>query len=550
MGIYEDSKKLCVDQLQISESTRPKYLYFLTRFNDYEENINKDLYDFDEEELLKVIKERVEHSVSPLAQLETAYKDYIEWGKGYFNRGQEPRHKINLKKLIEDSGMDEKSAKTILNRTFTREQLEIKIVPKLFNGNYIDKSYLLLAFEGIYPLKELLALRSDTYKNLWLTTPIGRRLLLTEDTGDIVNRAIEQTIHTEGNGVSQSPRDAEKHLLNTGYIFRTDSADEDNKFNKNSFYTRINNIKRYTGEKYLSFSNIHKAGILDYFFLMEAKTGNIPNSDDRKRVCKWFGENTDTNNNWTTLGVLYPKYKEHFNLGEYQLLKRKIDKRFDDIFSEIQKIVVVQKPLKIKGSVEIYPHEIRDIIEINRIKIHKSILDLPSPENLSEEEDDDTGFQKNVSSSDMIPIILPDGPLPKLKRGISSSIGNEKGKYPRDPEIAKAALIDANFECQFNTNHISFISKKTKQNYVEAHHLIPIRVQDVDDLFDFSIDVPENIFALCPTCHREIHHATDELKLGILKKLYTCAEKPLATRGIHIKFETLCRIYGVKILME
>jgi hypothetical protein len=550
LGVYEDRKKLCVDQLQISEQTRPTYLYYLTRFNDYEEKFSQDLYDFDEERLLDVIKERVEHSVSPLAQLENAYKDYIEWGKGYFNRGQEPGHKINLKKIIEDSGMDEKSAKTILSRLFTREQLELKIVPKLFFRNNIDKSYLLLAFEGIYPLTELLALRSDAYENRWLTIPNGRKLLLTKNTANIVNSAIKQTIHTEGNGESLSPRDAEKHLLNTGYIFRTDSADEDGKFNKNSFYSRINYIKKYTGEKYLSFSNIHKAGILDYFFLIEAKKGNIPNADDRKRVCKWLGENTNTINNWTTLGVLYSKYKDHFNLGDSQLEERRSDKRFDDLFAETQKIVIDKKLVKKRESIEIYPHEISDIIEVNRTKIHKAILDLPNPEKLSEEEDDDTVFQKNVSSFDGRPIILPDGPRPKPKKNISTGNRNEKERYPRDPEISKAALIDANFQCQFDPNHISFVAKKTNQNYVEAHHLIPIRAQDLDDLFDYSIDVPENIFALCPTCHREIHHASDRLKLKILKKLYTNAEEPLVTRGIHIKFETLCRIYGVKILAE
>lgn len=78
-------------------------------------------------------------------------------------------------------------------------------------------------------------------------------------------------------------------------------------------------------------------------------------------------------------------------------------------------------------------------------------------------------------------------------------------KSVRDPKVAAQALYNAEFKCQINPNHETFISKTSNQPYVEAHHLVPLGLQDE---FTFSLDILPNIIVLCPTCHRLLHHGT------------------------------------------
>lgn len=81
--------------------------------------------------------------------------------------------------------------------------------------------------------------------------------------------------------------------------------------------------------------------------------------------------------------------------------------------------------------------------------------------------------------------------------------------YPRKKEESLEAKRRSNWQCELNSNHITFISNANKKPYMEAHHLIPMSAQDY---FDYTLDFADNIVCLCPNCHRKIHHATDEEK--------------------------------------
>ena len=50
--------------------------------------------------------------------------------------------------------------------------------------------------------------------------------------------------------------------------------------------------------------------------------------------------------------------------------------------------------------------------------------------------------------------------------------------------------------------------------FVEVHHLIPMEKQND---FEDSLDVPENIVALCPNCHRKIHLASKSEKQPMIE---------------------------------
>ncbi|RYD04827.1 hypothetical protein N752_12945 [Desulforamulus aquiferis] len=101
-------------------------------------------------------------------------------------------------------------------------------------------------------------------------------------------------------------------------------------------------------------------------------------------------------------------------------------------------------------------------------------------------------------------------------------IENGRKIYIRNQDIKKAAIENSDFCCEYNKLHKYFISKRTNQNYVEGHHLIPMEFQDE---FDFSLDVEANIVSLCVVCYKQLHHGIHSDKILILETLYEQRKK-------------------------
>lgn len=111
--------------------------------------------------------------------------------------------------------------------------------------------------------------------------------------------------------------------------------------------------------------------------------------------------------------------------------------------------------------------------------------------------------------------------------------------YPRDRQTAINALAHANYECEIDINHQTFIRKKSNLKYTEPHHLIPMAFSDE---FEVSLDVEENIVSLCSNCHNQIHYGKDADKL--ITKLYEERKNNLKKVGIVISLNRLLAMYG------
>jgi 5-methylcytosine-specific restriction protein A len=84
------------------------------------------------------------------------------------------------------------------------------------------------------------------------------------------------------------------------------------------------------------------------------------------------------------------------------------------------------------------------------------------------------------------------------------------------------------------------VSRKTKKNYVEAHHFVPFSYQA---RFSHSLDVEENVVVLCPNCHRKLHHGTAAEKAGPLEQLFTERKTALDARGILVSLTDVRAMY-------
>lgn len=87
-----------------------------------------------------------------------------------------------------------------------------------------------------------------------------------------------------------------------------------------------------------------------------------------------------------------------------------------------------------------------------------------------------------------------------------------------DASLRKYVLDKTNYTCQYDIKHETFLTKKNIK-YMEVHHLIPLKYQELFDE-NYILDRVENLVVLCPTCHRAIHYGTKKEKEKILEPLY------------------------------
>lgn len=136
------------------------------------------------------------------------------------------------------------------------------------------------------------------------------------------------------------------------------------------------------------------------------------------------------------------------------------------------------------------------------------------------------------------PIILPSG---EISRPNPKKYGGTE-KYSTNPRRAKCSLLNANFKCEIDPSHKTFVNKKSGKQYMEAHHLIPMSKQG---FFEVDIDVPENILCICPTCHRKMHLAEDKDRKESLLKAFELRKSLLPGRGVNINEKTLLEMYSL-----
>lgn len=126
-------------------------------------------------------------------------------------------------------------------------------------------------------------------------------------------------------------------------------------------------------------------------------------------------------------------------------------------------------------------------------------------EGIGRTDETDTFYQNAIHSIDEIKIV---------------TLGS-RDVYKRNRLLAIERMESSNYTCNVNMDHDLFISRFTGKPYLEAHHLIPL---GTNELFDKSLDVLDNIFCLCPNCHRAIHHAEESFAKELINNLIDRSE--------------------------
>lgn len=178
--------------------------------------------------------------------------------------------------------------------------------------------------------------------------------------------------------------------------------------------------------------------------------------------------------------------------------------------------------------------ELKGFILTYNVRI-TGLLRVVEGQQREEEIAEDLHYQRKVEESE--PQVIPPGPQPR-----PPLVHTDKGdRYRMNPRIARTVIIERDYSCEFDEGHRTFISKRTGHNYVETHHLVPMSSQW---RFEHSLDVPDNIISLCPTCHRLFHHAVPDEKNQLVRHFYRLRKEQLKERGIVIGADELLEAYG------
>lgn len=102
-------------------------------------------------------------------------------------------------------------------------------------------------------------------------------------------------------------------------------------------------------------------------------------------------------------------------------------------------------------------------------------------------------------------------------------------KENADSRLKETRMKAANYLCEINPNHKTFTNSSGKHQYLESHHIVPMKAQKY--FTDIKLDSFFNLISLCPVCHRQVHHANLEEKRDIFYRMYEIRKKEMLEHG-------------------
>lgn len=103
--------------------------------------------------------------------------------------------------------------------------------------------------------------------------------------------------------------------------------------------------------------------------------------------------------------------------------------------------------------------------------------------------------------------------------------------WARSDILREQTLAVADYHCEMDGRHQSFVAERTHKPYMESHHAIPIHLQG---RFSYSLDVYANLICLCPVCHRKIHYGLRDERREMLYEIYEKRHERMAHSGLEI----------------
>lgn len=92
----------------------------------------------------------------------------------------------------------------------------------------------------------------------------------------------------------------------------------------------------------------------------------------------------------------------------------------------------------------------------------------------------------------------------------------DNGRLPTDSKLKATRFNQVKYTCECDLDHKTF-ETEAMPNFVVAHHLVPMSTQK--NFASVKLDCIQNLVALCPKCHSQIHYGNRKAKKEIFDKI-------------------------------
>lgn len=282
--IYNDAiKNKFINENFRETNTKETVKYLFSRIsNKLEFKLEKDLYSFGENELIKLFKELRITSKQIFFFYKSYISKYLDWAIDNNYTNTKDNLIKNSPKFEDAKNFLDKAA--INNKYLTKEQLDDIVFKTCQNDQ--DVALLLLLFEGVKGerLEELCNLKpSDIDFNnniLTLTDKDGTKRNINVTSKAIT--AIERAIKEDEYEAYLPPADNNtryRKLINRGYVFKKTSKRGGDKITYSGLYTRIKTIAEEYGNRYINIANVWWSGIFHTAKEIKQEKGKITRED-------------------------------------------------------------------------------------------------------------------------------------------------------------------------------------------------------------------------------------------------------------------------------
>jgi integrase len=258
-----------------STSTASSDFFVLRLIDNYEESVNKAVYNFsisELNELFVTFKNSSQKTGDKNKSILVTYIDFCK-GKNMFLHGENRARFIDVKKYI--------SRQALLNKYVSKEKM-IQYSNTLYNSQ--DRLFLWLLYIGVKgktvkndTFEELINLTINDVKfnensiTLWQN---NKNFRILDDVPSFIMDLIKETYEDEAyiennNEITNNPRLSEprKSIINktgefSNHIFRKPGKNKFDKFSPSLFNSRFGRIKEWTGAKYITATSIYESGML------------------------------------------------------------------------------------------------------------------------------------------------------------------------------------------------------------------------------------------------------------------------------------------------
>jgi predicted HNH restriction endonuclease len=128
---------------------------------------------------------------------------------------------------------------------------------------------------------------------------------------------------------------------------------------------------------------------------------------------------------------------------------------------------------------------------------------------------------------------------------------NGRKRYKTQKKIRDTVLQSAEYLCNCHDQKHFYFEAVDLQQYVEGHHTVPMNRQE-EYYFgkEINLDIPQNMVALCPNCHAQIHLGSRQARLTILSELYIRNKAQLLSFDKDLTLVLLASYYNIGLENE